>query len=148
MSSEEPYEPIESCEDEEDGEGGEYEEYEDIEEDIYDDECLREERQLLSSEKKLCRANQSSFPAYISSEIAELIIKAEEDKAKNGLIAGFVCILLGFILSIIGVTGFINWSFAFGGINSSLTNAAPGVLLMVVGLLIIIVTNHKVTVQK
>ena len=120
MSSEESCESIESCEDEEDGEGDEYDENGDTEEDVYDDECL----------------------------IAERIIKAEENKAKNGLIAGVVCILLGVILSIIGVTGFINWSFAFGGINSSLTNAAPGVLLMIIGLLIIVVTNHRVIVQK
>jgi len=113
-------ESCESIEFCEEEEDGEGDEYEDTEEDVYDDECL----------------------------ITERIIKAEENKAKNGLIAGVVCILLGVILSIIGVTGFINWSFAFGGINSSLTNAAPGVLLMIIGLLIIVVTNHRVIVQK
>ncbi len=72
----------------------------------------------------------------------------EEDNSVIGLVVGLFCILLGVVLLIIGVTGLINWSFAFGGINSSLTNASPGVLLMIIGLLIIYITNHKAAMQK
>jgi hypothetical protein len=66
--------------------------------------------------------------------------ETEDNTAIIGLSVGLVCILLGFVLSIIGITGFINWSFSFWGINSSITNAAPGVILMIIGLVIIMVT--------
>ena|SRR5271157_1961610 len=140
MPSDEPDDEICNYEDEDRyDECEEYFECEDAENEINDDECLRKEHY---------RAYDSTFPSNLSTEIAELIIKAEENKSKNGLIAGLICVFLGVILCIIGVTGFINWNFAFGGINSSLTNAAPGVLLMIIGLFIIVVTNHRVTVKK
>jgi hypothetical protein len=85
---------------------------------------------------------------YEEYEECEEYDDTEQIKALTGLMIGFSCIILGVILSIFGVTGYFSWSFAFGGINSSLTNAAPGVLLMIIGFFIIFITNYKVIIQK
>ncbi|HVP96510.1 hypothetical protein [Methanoregula sp.] len=130
----------------------EVEEYYETEEDEYEDECLKKEQKLLKCDddtnKRYIRIHNCSILSETPHEIAELIIKAEERKAKSGLIIGFICILLGAGLTVSGATGAINWNFNIGGFNSSLSNAAPGVVLMIIGFLVIIVTNYKVVVKK
>jgi hypothetical protein len=61
-----------------------------------------------------------------------------------GLAIGFVCIIIGLLLTVFEVSGgLINWNFNAGSIGSSLSNATPGVLSMVIGCIIIVVTLHK-----
>jgi hypothetical protein len=83
----------------------------------------------------------------LSENIIEELVEAEKQKAKNGLFAGSFFILIGAVFSVIGVSGVVNWNLSFGGLNSSLTNAAPGVILMIIGFLIILWTNFKVIIK-
>ncbi len=60
-----------------------------------------------------------------------------------GLILGLVCILGGIYLFIQGVTGEMNWSLKLLGNESDIVNAAPGAVLFIVGLFLVIVTKFK-----
>jgi len=91
----------------------------------------------------------AQMPSDIPEKIAIALIKAEEKKAKYGVIVGLICIILGFILSIIGVAGIINWNFKVGNyVNNSLMNASPGVVLIFIGFFIIWVTTLKITIEN
>ena len=60
-----------------------------------------------------------------------------------GLVLGLVCVLGGIYLFIEGVTGELDWTASILGQESELLNAAPGAVLFVIGLFIIIVTRYK-----
>jgi hypothetical protein len=60
-----------------------------------------------------------------------------------GLVIGLVCILGGIYLFIQGVTGEMNWSLKVLGNESVIANAAPGAVLFIVGLFLVIVTKFK-----
>ncbi len=91
---------------------------------------------------------QSEFPGDIDPEIAANIIQGEKTQSKSGSIIGFICILFGVVLLILGITGSVDWNIKTIGIESSLTNAAPGVVLIIVGFLIIFVTKFNIIVKK
>jgi len=65
-----------------------------------------------------------------------------------GLILGFVCIIGGIILFLHGVTGSISWITTALGAESKISNAAPGAILFVVGLFIILFTRFGGKSQK
>jgi arginine exporter protein ArgO len=55
-----------------------------------------------------------------------------------------LCILCGTTLFLAGITGNISWSArAPGGLGTDVTNAAPGVIFVIVGLLMICVTRFR-----
>lgn len=62
-----------------------------------------------------------------------------------GLVMGGLCILAGTLLFLFGVTGTINWSINILGTSSNLVNAAPGAILFVVGLFIVLLTRNQST---
>jgi hypothetical protein len=61
-----------------------------------------------------------------------------------GLGLGLVCIVGGFILFIMGISGSINWVVKAEGFSSQLVNAAPGAVLFVVGVLVAWLTRFDV----
>ena len=65
-----------------------------------------------------------------------------------GLILGFVCIIGGIILFLHGVTGSISWITKTPGAESKISNAAPGAILFVVGLFIVLFTRFGGKSQK
>jgi len=65
-----------------------------------------------------------------------------------GLILGFVCIIGGIILFLHGVTGSISWITKALGAESKMSNAAPGAILFVVGLFIVLFTRFGGKSQK
>ena len=63
-------------------------------------------------------------------------------------ISGFACLIGGFILTILGFTGDTSWIVEVSGFTSKLTNATPGIILMVIGFLIIINKKYEVNISK
>ena len=58
-----------------------------------------------------------------------------------GLLAGLACVGMGVLLDLKGLQGSTGWTMQAPGINSSLSHAAPGTVLIVAGLLIILLTG-------
>jgi hypothetical protein len=70
--------------------------------------------------------------------------KLDFRNAQKGFLCGMVCIFGGVLFIINGVTGKTCWNIKLpGGIETSITNAEPGALLLIIGLVIIIVTQLK-----
>ena len=59
----------------------------------------------------------------------------------GGLILGIVCIIGGIILFRHDVTGSITWIAKGGGAESEISDAAPGAILFLVGLFIVLATR-------
>ena len=60
-----------------------------------------------------------------------------------GLILSVICIIGGISLFIMGIKGNIDWTSSFFGFESKVINAAPGVILFIVGLLLALITKYK-----
>ena len=58
-------------------------------------------------------------------------------------VLGLASILGGILLFLAGVTGKMSWSAKFLGATSEMLDAAPGAVLLVVGLIIVFVTRYK-----
>lgn len=65
-----------------------------------------------------------------------------------GLILGLVCMIGGIILFLRGVTGSTSWTADILGTKSSIADAAPGVILFIVGLFIVLITKFDVSIKK
>jgi len=101
-----------------------------------------------SLEAEQCESLEAEFPMDTDPKTAELIIKSEESQAKSGRIIGFICVFLGAILLILDIAGIVNFNIQIGAFNSSLSNATPGVFLILIGFLVIWVTKLKIKVIK
>ena len=66
----------------------------------------------------------------------------------TGLVLGFLSIIGGIALFFIGVSGSISWTAKILGNESTIGDAAPGAVLFVVGLFIIIVTRYKISIEE
>jgi len=66
----------------------------------------------------------------------------------SGLSLGLLCIIGGIVLFIMGVGGNINWIVKAEGFNSQLVNAAPGVVLFLVGMLVAWMTRFNILASK
>jgi hypothetical protein len=64
-----------------------------------------------------------------------------------GLVLGSGCMLIGLVLFLHGVTGSTSWSATILGSGSKLTDAAPGTVIFVVGVFIVLITKYKVKVR-
>lgn len=60
-----------------------------------------------------------------------------------GLVAGVLFVLAGLVLFFMGISGSIEWSAKLLGASSSMANAAPGVVLFIVGLFTIFITRYR-----
>jgi hypothetical protein len=61
-----------------------------------------------------------------------------------GLILGLVSMVAGSVLFLHGVSGSTSWSASLLGLQSTVTDAAPGSVLFIVGLFIVWATKYKV----
>lgn len=64
-----------------------------------------------------------------------------------GLFLGFVCMLLGVGLFLNGIAGSTSWVASALGMESSLSDAAPGAILFVVGLFVVFVTKFSIKLK-
>jgi len=65
-----------------------------------------------------------------------------------GLVLGLACLVGGVLLFLNGVAGSASWTARWLGAESSISDAAPGALLFVVGLFVVVATRFTVKVQK
>jgi len=61
----------------------------------------------------------------------------------TGLVLGLVSMLGGIVLFLNGVTGSTSWTAKILGSESNLTDAAPGAILFIVGLFVVIATRYN-----
>ena len=83
-----------------------------------------------------------------SDGIKKKLIKVEADNANKGRNIGLSIILLGVALMLLGVTGAADLVLSGAGLKVKLSNAAPGIILMVIGLVVIWRTNLRITAEK
>ena|SRR5437867_12758959 len=65
-----------------------------------------------------------------------------------GLVLGLVCIIGGCILFFGGISGSTTWTAKIMGAESTISDAAPGAVLFVVGLFLVVVTRFQFTHKK
>lgn len=65
-----------------------------------------------------------------------------------GLVLGLVCILGGVALFINGVAGATSWTAKIFGAESQISDAAPGAILFIVGLFIVLITRYVVKIKN
>ena len=65
-----------------------------------------------------------------------------------GLLLGLGCVLGGMVLCWHGVPGAASWSMKLIGAESKISDATPGVILIVVGLFVILVTRFSIKTQR
>jgi len=65
-----------------------------------------------------------------------------------GLVLGLACVIGGVLLFLNGVAGAASWTAQILGAESQISDAAPGAILFVVGLFVVLVTRFTVRVQK
>src|SRR3989475_13146671 len=65
-----------------------------------------------------------------------------------GLVFGLACIVGGILLFFHGVAGSSSWVGEFIGVQSKLSDAAPGTVLFVVGLAVVWLTRFAVRVRQ
>lgn len=65
-----------------------------------------------------------------------------------GLLIGLFFVIGGCVLSFNGVAGAVSWTSKFLGMESSINDAAPGVVLFLAGLFVIFVTRYNVVANK
>lgn len=61
-----------------------------------------------------------------------------------GLILGLASIVGGIILGLHGITGHTSWTAKLLGFESSINDAAPGVVLFIVGIFLVYITKPRV----
>lgn len=93
-------------------------------------------------------AHRESDPRSGSGGIEQQALEHEYRHGALGLIIGWACILLGALLCIFGVVGSTSWTAKLAGIETKLNDAAPGVVLFVIGLLVIYITKPKVHIKR
>src|SRR5436853_2242137 len=65
-----------------------------------------------------------------------------------GLVFGLACVVAGTLLFFHGVSGSSSWVGEFIGVQSKLSDAAPGTVLFVVGLVVVWLTRFAVRVKQ
>ena len=61
-----------------------------------------------------------------------------------GLLVGLFCIIVGMVLGLSGVVGHTSWTASVIGLSTSLTDAAPGVIVFIVGIFMVWITRFSV----
>lgn len=65
-----------------------------------------------------------------------------------GWLLGFSCVVGGILLFFYGISGNSDMKGAVGGFNITVTNAAPGTILFIIGIFVVWVTRFKIKVKS
>jgi hypothetical protein len=94
---------------------------------------------------------QPQVAPLIAGSSAERLLAAavigEYSYGKWGLVLGLSAIIGGCILGLNGVAGSTSWTASFLGLQSDINDAAPGVVLFVVGVFMLLVTRPKIRMK-
>ena len=88
---------------------------------------------------------------YLGSHSAHLVgqaIRWEYIYGFMGLILGLSCIVGGVVLGLNGVAGSTSWSAKLLALESQINDAAPGVVLFIVGIFLVRITKPKVRMHE
>ena len=75
-------------------------------------------------------------------------IEVEAESSKRGQTIGLVVIVLGALLSVLGVAGVVDLKIDIPGFSTQAQQAAPGVVLMLIGFAIVILSRPSITTGK
>lgn len=92
--------------------------------------------------------NQSFIDPSTDSNTQLSLAKYEFIYSVIGLVLGLVCVLGGIALFLNGIVGSTSWTAKFLGAESTITDAAPGVVLFIVGLYFVLITRYKFVHKK
>lgn len=79
---------------------------------------------------------------------ARIVIIMEYAYGVLGLLLGLCCIVGGCVLGLNGVAGATSWTASVLGAESTINDAAPGVVLFVVGVFLVWITKPKVKARN
>ena len=81
-------------------------------------------------------------------KVQQKVIEAEVSNAKSGRMVGLIVIVLGMVLTVLGATGSVDMHLGGLGLDAKITNAAPGVVAMVIGLFIVWRSNLRIDAAR
>jgi len=84
----------------------------------------------------------------MDAELVKTIVRGQLIYSLSGLTLGLACVVGGLILALHGVTGSVGWTAKVLGLESKLNDAAPGVVLFIVGLFVVWVTRFSFKSRK
>ena len=76
------------------------------------------------------------------------VVAGEYAYARMGLPLGPACIIGGVVLGLNGVAGSTSWTASVLGLESNINDAAPGVVLFIVGVFFVWITKPKVKIGE
>jgi len=111
----------------------------------------RFENILLNSANFRTRRPNKSVPvartvesASHSAEILKQAVKGEYRYGILGLVLGLATIIGGTILALHGVVGHTSWTAKLIGFESQVNDAAPGVVLFIIGVFLVYITKPRI----
>jgi hypothetical protein len=84
----------------------------------------------------------------LPSEVIEDIVAGEKTSAKVGGILGFIVIVIGAVLLILGVSGSVDLTFSNGTTSGHLVTGAVGIVISIIGGCIMYFTRYRVKVTR
>jgi hypothetical protein len=93
------------------------------------------------------RLDRVDISKKVSPTVQKKLIAQQFAVSMVSLVLGALATTAGVVLTMLGLTGTIQWSFSGFGINSKLANASPGIFLCVVGVLIIALNRFVVKIR-
>ena len=91
--------------------------------------------------------HQAMHSRSASERIINTAVENEYGYAKLGLVLGLACIIGGIILGLNGVGGATSWTAKLLGLESQINDAAPGVVLFIVGVFYVWITKPKIRMR-
>jgi phosphotransferase system glucose/maltose/N-acetylglucosamine-specific IIC component len=79
-----------------------------------------------------------------NNDLHRLGVKLKLVYSLAGLLLGFSCIAAGVVLGLAGVAGHTTWTASLLGLSTSMSDAAPGVIVFVVGIFMVWITRFRV----
>ena len=82
--------------------------------------------------------------AQIPPDLLGKVIELEYRRQRYALAASVFFAIVGLILLLVGISGSIGWAFEGYGVKTNLTNAAPGVLVLLIAGFILVFSRPSV----
>ena len=86
---------------------------------------------------------RKTFMIQHSDDLHRLGLKLKFVYSIVGLLVGLSCIIAGVVLGVNGVVGHTSWTASLLGLTTSMNDAAPGVIVFVVGIFIVLITRAE-----